>query len=220
MSLEIKSVHLQYAWDLMEVPLKYPDYFYSDSGIFYCLFIRIDEKATHIKRQKIDDPQIEPSHFGEVVIMYSEYITPDKDQGSEVEKEAIVKSFQDTFLNLAAWYILPLIAAAKPNRPYMPENWTSAFLAKIQGMDDQSYEVYANDVLDFLKNVNSKGWMRPYEEIASKLGKDVQKSLLILVGMFLEAYREQMYEDLEPPPSFVIDFIEGIEAVDSLDNEN
>ena len=220
MSLEIKPVHLQYAWGLMTLPQKYPDYFYSDASVLFYLFERIDEKATHTKIKQDKDPQIEPSHFGQTVLLYSEYIFPDEDPGSEVEKEVLRKEFQDTFLNLAAWYILPLIQAAKPKLPYMPERWTKAFLNKIQEMDRQSYETYASGVLDFLTNVDSKGWMRPYEEIADKLDKTVQNSLLILVGMFLAAYEEQKDDGLKPLLPSIVEFLENIREVDEIDSEN
>lgn len=220
MSLEIKPVHLQYAWGLMAVPLKYPDFFYCGAEIFYYLFKRIDEKVTYLKMQQTENSQVEPSHFGEIVIMYSEYIFPPEDLGTQVENEVIEKSFQDIFLNLAAWYILPLLEATKPKRPYMPESWTKAFLSKIQEMDRQSYETYISSVLYFLEKVDSKGWMTPYEKIARELGKNVQDSLLILVGMFLEAYEEQKDDGLKPLLPSIVEFLENIREVDEIDSEN
>jgi len=231
MSLEIKPAHLQYVFSLMTAPLDYPHFFYSDTEIFRNFFNRMDKKATYRKIKQTKNLDIEPSYFGEIIIMYSEYAFLAEEQENQVEKEAIEKYTIDAFLNLAAWYILALLEAAKRKCPYMPNSWTNAFLTKIEKMDKQTYESYIEGVLSIMMEVDSKSWLTPYKDIGSQLGKNAQDSLLILVGMFLEAYEEQKGDetksdkntpqnnsyDLDPA---IVEFLENIRAVDKLSEEN
>lgn len=227
MSLEVKPEHLRYILGLMAVPLDYPMFFFSDAEIFYYLFKRIDEKATYREIKRTQNPDIEPSYFGEIVIMYSEYGFGAEERASPVEKEVIEEYNRETFLNLAAWYILPLLEAANRRCPYMSQNWTMEFLEKIGAMNRQTYTSRIGNTLDFMKKVKSKSWLTPFLDIGSQLGKNAQDSILILVGMFLEAYEneensnEQSPQKRLPPAPINInpsisEFIENIEAIDKL----
>ena len=231
MTLKIKPAHLQYIFCFMATPLDYPHYFYENADIFYQFFKRLDKKATYQAIKQTKNTGIKPSYLGEIVIYISEKGFRAKSTTSSQERKILQKFSRNTFLNLAAWYIFPLFIANGRKCPYMPYIWIKSFLdGKTKG-DPQLYREYISSVKEFMENVRPKWWMAPYKNIASTMGEKVQDNIVLLVGMFLRAYEDQIDGDIsqqergeERTPqkldSEIIEFLEGIEAIDKLDSPN
>lgn len=205
----------------------YPGYFYENASIFQEFFKRLDQKTTKRKKKSIGSQDIAPAWFGATIIASAQQGFSIIQRVDPAKKAAYKEFFKNTFLNLIAWYIFPLIFANNHKCPYMPREWITNFLDRRINSDPQNREDYFQSILEFMEAVKPKWWITPYKSIASQIGKDAQEAILIFVGMFLEACEEKEAENEQPlrkklPPApvnidcSVSEFIETIEAIDKL----
>lgn len=205
-----------------------PRPFFEEADLFLHLFKQIDKTTTYriIKQTRNDD--IAPSWFGEEVIIFSE-INYAIVQNANPSKAEVLKHFsRNTFLNLAAWYILPLFAANGYECPYMPERWIKKFLNEKTSLATEECRKYLAEIHGFIENSEPKTWVNPYKSIASQLGPDACVSILFLVGMFLVAYEKQKKPRVLPAleetskqaglnlDPEIIGFLDSIKEIDKL----
>ena len=185
MSLKIKPAHLQWIFDLMAIPLKAPQFFYEDADIFVQFFRRMDQKTTYRIIKQKNDANIEPSAFGLTIIQTSRLDFMFVKNADTQARPAMQKFFRNAFLNIAAWYLCPLIQANKKQCPYMTNTWINNYCSKIDNLGKEERDEYFGTNLRFMRDVRQEWWMYPYEKVASQLGKDMQEEILLFVGMFL-----------------------------------
>jgi hypothetical protein len=217
MSLNIKPAHLQWIFALMATPLKAPQFFYEDADIFVQFFKRMDQKTTYrIVKQK-SDANIEPSAFGRTIIQASRLDFMFVKNTDTQARPATQKFFRNAFLNIAAWYICPLIQANKKQCPYMTNTWIHDYLSKMDTLEKEKRDEYFDTILRFMQDVRPEWWIYPYEKVASKLGEDTQETILLFVGMFLAAHEEQKTHGLNKS---IVEFIELISDIDNIKGGN
>ena len=217
MSLKIKPAHLQWIFDLMAIPLKAPQFFYEDADIFVQFFRRMDQKTTYRIIKQKNDANIEPSAFGLTIIQTSKLDFMFVKNADTQARPATQKFFRNAFLNIAAWYICPLIQANKKQCPYMTNTWMRNYLSKMDNLEKEERDERFDTTLKFMQSVRSEWWMYPYLKVASQLGKDTEEAILLFVGMFLAAHEEQKTHGLNKS---VVEFIELIPEIDELKNKN
>lgn len=200
-----------------------PNFFLEEADLFFYLFKQIDKTTTFRIRKQARNANIAPSWFGEEVIIFSEIDYDIVKNANPTEAETLKHFSQDTFLNLAAWYLLPLIAANNYICPYMPQRWALRFLKEKLSLEVSELRKYFAEIYGFIENSEAKTWVNPYKTIASQLGQDACDSILLLVGMFLEAYEKQKNQTALPAPEKpsedatknlspeVINFLEGLD---------
>jgi hypothetical protein len=221
MSLEIKKAHLQSAFYLLAWHLKTPKLFYANADIVYYFFSRMDENTTYRVIGETKNPDIAPSYFGEIMIYTAENSFVAQNESDPTANAALIRFHQDTFLNIEAWYICPLLEANKRIWPYMPRSWIEAYVNKTKNLKKNSpheYQVYLTGILDFVTGVGVDWWLYPYENILSQIGINAQENILIFIGMFLQACQEQNTKEANKPnlSPEVIKFLE--EATKKLDD--
>lgn len=198
-TLTITKAHLQYAQSLMAYPLAYPQVFFEDAKMFFIFFPLMDQKATTTAIIKLENAEIEPSAFGQTVIRFAKqnFVT-DREAFMPLLTREFDKDTQKTlqyfathlFLNLAAWYICPLLAANNYFSPYMPRPWILKYLAEKRALTKEERTKYFKKIVAFLASVEDKRWVFPYDNLAGQLGPRGVGSLLFLIGMFLEAHEK------------------------------
>ncbi|MFY9457626.1 MAG: hypothetical protein WAP23_01710 [Candidatus Spechtbacterales bacterium] len=225
MSLEIKAAHLKLAFYLLAWHLKMPNLFYANADIVYCFFSRMDENATYAVIAQSKNPDAEPCYFGEIIIYTAENGFVIDDKSDPTEKAALKRFYQDTFLNVAAWYICPLFEANGRKWPYMPRSYVEAYIYETKDLkknNPDKYHEYLNGVFALINETEAKWWLYPYENVLSQFGEKAQENILIFMGMFLKACEEQKAKkrgatktNLSPE---VIKFLESIKEIEELDN--
>jgi len=234
MSLDIKKAHLKYAPTLMVKSLGYPQLFYENADIFYHFFKRLDEETTTRMKKIAKIDNIPKAYFGQMVIdmsnmdfTISKNVAPDK-------KEAIKKFSRNTFLNLAAWYICPLLEANMRRCPYITSDWIKNFLTVSHKRSPAERSAYYDSIRAFINIAQAKKWIRALDGVATQLGKDAENYILLLIGLFLTAHEEQQYQrslpsthaaeqetpkhieiDLSPE---IIEFLNSIKDIENLDD--
>ena len=223
MSLEVKKAHLKFAFYLLAWRLRAPNLFYTNADIVELFFTRMDENATYGIIAQTKNPDAKPCYFGEIII-YTAENGFDVAGKSDPTEGAVLKRFcRDIFLNVAAWYICPLLEANKRQWPYMPQSWVGAYVEKIKNLkrdNPNEYRKYLDNIFDFIKGAEEKWWIYPYENILTQIGEKSQENILIFIGMFLQAREEQKKESAKNIElnlsSEVIKFIEGIEGIENI----
>lgn len=203
-----------------------PNFFFEEADLFFYLFKQIDKSTTFRVIKRTGDANIAPSFFGEEIILFSEVDYEIVRNANPAAAEALKHFSRNTFLNLAAWYVLPLIAANGYICPYMPSLWVKKFVKEKTLLGAERLQKYISDIYTFMESSEATTWVNPYKNIASRLGPDACRSILILIGMFLEAYEEQKNHSALPPPKKsgnadtvklspeVIEFLEGLDLTD------
>ncbi|MBI1888632.1 MAG: hypothetical protein HYS15_01730 [Candidatus Spechtbacteria bacterium] len=232
-ALTVTKAHLQYAQSFMASPIPYPQIFFEDAKIFFVFFPLMDQKATTTAIMKVKNANIEPSCLGQIIVRSAKqnFVT---DQGAfmplimqEFDKDTqkLLQHFAThLFLNLAAWYICPLFAANNYFCPYMPRSWILKFLNEKKTLKQNERTKYADQIIMYLAEVEKRRWVAPYVEHAGKLGRKGTHSLLLLIGMFLEAQEKEealkaLFEaetKTENPPldTPVLEFLETLDLED------
>ena len=232
MSLEIKKAHLKYAATLMAIPLDYPEFFFADANIFYYFFKRLDEKTANRIKKITKNEEIPRAYFGQMIIDMSKLDISIVADAPPNEKKAMRKFARNTFLNLAAWYICPLLEANRRMCPYMTFDWVKNFLNTANARNPADRRQYYDGIRAFISNARARNWKRALDDMAPQLGKDAETYILLFVGMFLAAYEEQK-DQISLPPDYIsgqdtpkrsrsnlnsqiVKFLQGIKEVDEL----
>jgi hypothetical protein len=148
------------------------------------------------------------------------------------EKKAMRKFARNTFLNLAAWYICPLLEANRRMCPYMTFDWVKNFLNTANARNPADRRQYYDGIRAFISNARARNWKRALDDMAPQLGKDAETYILLFIGMFLAAYEEQKDQIFLSPDYIsgqdtpkrsrsnlnlqIVKFLQGIREVDEL----
>lgn len=236
-ALTVTKADLQFALSFMADPLPYRQLFFKNADTIVPIFLLLDEKATYAAITRTKNPGIEPSYFGESIMKFAnlDFATGEgalfshmtqEQEFDPTAREALKHFATHIFLNLAWWYIGPMLWAVRFQCPYMPESWVKKFLAQKTSLPLNQQMEYLGSIVDFIRNQTASVqltqklcWITPYEDISGQLGNKGRYVLRMLIGMFLAALDKPLgQEGLLPPgkggakdldPS-IVEFLESL----------
>lgn len=213
--------------------------FLESADFLSSLFLFLDEKATRAAIIRTKNAEIEPSYFGETVLKFAnlDFITSEgalapriTQEFDPTAQEALKHFATHLFLNLAWWYVGPILWAVHFHCPYMPESWVKKFLEQKTSLPLPKQIEYLDSIVAFIRSQEASiyitqaqelRWITPYDDISGQLGQKGRYILRMLIGMLLDALENS--KDPQKPPDgkstkgldpSIIKFIETLDIDD------